>query len=147
MKKKAEQKALQEAEANKRRGEEFLALNKSKEDIITTSSGLQYRIIREGKGESPNEDDRIAMHFRSRTIDDVEFNSSYKHKAPIVIPMRGVIPAWREALLKMKPGAKWELFVHPDLAYGAREVGKNVGPYSTVIFELELVRIEKQESQ
>jgi FKBP-type peptidyl-prolyl cis-trans isomerase FklB len=138
-----EEKKVREAENNKKAGEAFLAENKKKEGVVTTPSGLQYKISNEGSGNSPSENDKVAIHFRSKTVDGVEFANSYKHKEPSVTPLRYLPKGLQEALLKMKPGSKWELFVPSDLAYGNREVAKGVGPNSTIIFELELVRVEK----
>jgi FKBP-type peptidyl-prolyl cis-trans isomerase FklB len=132
-----------EAQENKEKGIKFLEENAKKDGVKTTDSGLQYKVVQEGKGDSPTEDDRVLIHFRARNVDNIEFSNSYKHKTPIPTFVRSQIKAFREALVMMKKGAKWELYVPSELAYGQREVGKGVGPNSALIFELELVDIEK----
>jgi FKBP-type peptidyl-prolyl cis-trans isomerase FklB len=141
------EKVKKEAEFNKTNGIAFLEENKKKPGIITTPSGLQYEILTEGKGEPPTENDKVAIHFRSKITQGIEFANSYKHKEPVPVYVKGQIKGWREALVMMKPGAKWRLFVPSELAYGTREVGKGVGPNSTLIFELELVSVLKDDDK
>ena len=116
----------------KKENEEFLANNKSKEGIKVTESGLQYRIIKEGKGE----------HYKGTMIDGTEFDSSYERKEPTTFRADQVIKGWTEALTMMPVGSKWELYIPQELGYGSREAGK-IKPFSTLIFEVELISIEK----
>ena len=130
------------AKDNKDAGDAFLAKNKARTEVTTLSSGLQYRIIKEGTGTAPTLDDTVTTHYRGTLIDGTEFDSSYKRNEPVKFPVNGVIPGWTEALQLMKPGSKWELFIPSDLAYGERGAGHLIGPNSTLIFEIELLSIE-----
>ncbi len=147
MKIKEEQKNLRVAEENKVRGEKFLEENKTKEGVVTTKTGLQYKVVKEGEGEPPGYEDKVAIHFRGKTINGIEFSSTYKHKEPAVVPLRAQIAGMKEALQMMKPGSKWELVIPSKLAYREREVGRGIGPNSTLVFELELVRVEKTSAE
>lgn len=126
-------------------GQKFLEDNKKKQGVITLPSGLEYRIIKEGKGESPKATDVVTTHYRGKLIDGTEFDSSYNRGEPVKFTVNGVIPGWTEALQLMKPGAKWELFIPSKLAYGEHGVGQIIGPNSTLIFEVELLSVEKAE--
>jgi FKBP-type peptidyl-prolyl cis-trans isomerase FklB len=128
---------------NKAAGEKFLAENKTKEGVVTTESGLQYKIITEGKGAIPAKTDRVSVNYKGTLIDGTEFDSSYKNNKPAVFGASQVIPGWTEALTMMPVGSKWELYIPQDLAYGSRETGSQIKPFSTLIFEVELVGIEK----
>lgn len=128
-------------------GQKFLSDNKKNKDIITLPSGLQYRILKAGNGESPKPTDVVTTHYRGKLINGTEFDSSYKREEPVKFAVNGVIPGWTEALQLMKPGAKWELFIPPTLAYGEHGVGQIIGPNSTLIFEVELLTVEKPENQ
>lgn len=127
---------------NKAAGEKFLAENKGKEGVITTPSGLQYRILKEGKGEVPTSASRVKVNYKGTLIDGTEFDSSYKRNAPATFGVTQVIPGWTEALTMMPVGSKWELYIPQELAYGAREAGQ-IKPFSALIFEVELLSIEK----
>jgi FKBP-type peptidyl-prolyl cis-trans isomerase FklB len=127
---------------NKEAGEKFLAENKTKEGVVTTESGLQYKIIKEGKGAIPTATDRVSVNYKGTLIDGTEFDSSYKNNKPAVFGAGQVIKGWTEALTMMPVGSKWELYIPQDLAYGPRETGQ-IKPFSTLIFEVELVGIEK----
>ena len=116
---------------NKAAGEKFLAENKAKEGVKTTESGLQYKVITEGKG-----------NYKGTLIDGTEFDSSYKRNEPATFRANQVIKGWTEALTMMPVGSKWELYIPQELAYGSRESGQ-IKPFSTLIFEVELVGIEK----
>ncbi len=124
-------------------GKKFLAENAKKPGVKTTASGLQYKILTEGKGDSPKATDTVSTNYRGTLINGTEFDSSYKRNQPAKFPVNGVIKGWTEALQMMKPGAKWQLFVPSDLAYGERGAGGVIGPNSTLIFEVELLGIEK----
>lgn len=134
--------AQKKGENNKKEGEDFLTANAKKDGVITLSSGLQYKVIEEGDGASPTIDDTVETHYRGTLIDGTEFDSSYKRGKPAVFPVKGVIAGWTEALQKMKVGAKWQLFIPSDLAYGERGSGPQIGPNSTLIFDIELLGIK-----
>lgn len=144
-KQKAELKVI--AEKNKEEGEKFLTENKKRKEITTLPSGLQYRVMRDGKGASPKANDTIKAHYMGKLIDGKKFDSSYDRGEPARFAVNAVIPGWTEALQIMKPGAKWELFVPANLAYGEQGIGGIIGPNSTLIFEVELVEVEKNEAQ
>lgn len=138
----AEQRARLEKEAaeNLAAGTAFLEANKEKEGVKVLESGLQYKVITEGTGDTPTVDDKVQTHYRGTLIDGTEFDSSYKRNKPSEFPVKGVIKGWTEALQLMKEGAKWELFVPADLAYGERP-RPNIPPNSTLIFEIELIEV------
>lgn len=126
----------------KAENEKFLAENKNKEGVQTTESGLQYKVLVEGKGEVPAETARVKVHYKGTLIDGTEFDSSYQRNTPATFGVNQVIKGWTEALKMMPVGSKWQIFVPQELAYGARETGK-IKPFSTLIFEVELLEIEK----
>ena len=136
------EKTKQLADVNKKEGETFLAENKKKEGVKTLPSGLQYKVITEGKGKSPKETDTVTTHYRGTLIDGTEFDSSVKRGQPATFAVKGVIKGWTEALQLMKEGSKWQLFLPPDLAYGERGAGQQIGPNATLIFEVELISIQ-----
>ncbi|MGE5172664.1 MAG: FKBP-type peptidyl-prolyl cis-trans isomerase [Betaproteobacteria bacterium] len=135
------------AEKNKKEGDAFLAENKKKGGVKTLPSGLQYKVIKEGKGASPKETDTVTVHYRGTLIDGTEFDSSYKRNEPATFQVNGVIKGWTEALQLMKEGAKWQLFIPANLAYGERGAGGVIGPNATLIFEVELIKIGAKESK
>ena len=136
-------KAMEEKYAdNKAAGEKFLADNKAKEGVKTTESGLQYKVITEGKGEIPADTCKVKVNYKGTLIDGTEFDSSYKRNEPATFRANQVIKGWTEALTMMPVGSKWELYIPQELAYGSRESGQ-IKPFSTLIFEVELVGIEK----
>ena len=138
-------KALEEKYGeNKAAGEKFLAENKTKEGVVTTESGLQYKIIKAGKGEIPTKESTVKVNYKGTLIDGTEFDSSYKRNAPASFRADQVIKGWTEALTMMPVGSKWELYIPQELAYGARETGGQIKPFSTLIFEVELLEIEKK---
>jgi FKBP-type peptidyl-prolyl cis-trans isomerase FklB len=124
-------------------GEAFLAENAKKEGVKTTASGLQYKVIKSGTGESPKSTDTVKVHYHGTLIDGTVFDSSVQRGEPISFPVTGVIPGWVEALQLMKVGDKWQLFIPARLAYGERSPSPVIGPNSTLIFEVELLSIEK----
>lgn len=134
-----EQVKLEKYGENKKAGEAFLAENKQKDGVRTTASGLQYKIIAEGKGETPKEDSKVKVNYRGTLIDGTEFDSS-KDK-PASFRVSHLIKGWGEALTLMPVGSKWELYIPQELAYESREQ-RNIPPYSVLIFEVELVEIE-----
>jgi len=127
---------------NKREGSEFLAKNKEEDGIITLPSGLQYKELTPGSGAVPNLGSTVVVNYRGTFIDGTEFDSSAKNGDPLTIPVTSMIPGWKEAIQKMKIGAKWRLFIPQDLAYGEFGTGKLIGPYATLIFEVELLGIK-----
>ena len=136
-------KAMEEKYAdNKAAGEKFLAENKAKEGVKTTESGLQYKVITEGKGEIPADTCKVKVNYKGTLIDGTEFDSSYKRNEPATFRANQVIKGWTEALTMMPVGSKWELYIPQELAYGSRESGQ-IKPFSTLIFEVDLVGIEK----
>jgi len=135
------EKAQAEANTNKDAGAKFLEANKSKEGIKTTASGLQYKVLSEGKGKSPKATDTVKVHYKGTLIDGTQFDSSYDRNEPAEFPVNGVIKGWTEALQLMKAGSKWQLFIPSDLAYGPR--GRpSIPPNSVLIFEVELLDVK-----
>ncbi|RPJ06443.1 MAG: FKBP-type peptidyl-prolyl cis-trans isomerase [Deltaproteobacteria bacterium] len=131
-------------EKNKTEGEAFLAENKKKEGMITVPSGLQYKVMKAGSGKKPKATDTVTVHYRGTLIDGTEFDSSYKRGQPVSFPVNGVIPGWSEAVQMMEEGAKWQIFVPSNLAYGERGAGRDIGPHATLIFEIELISIQEK---
>jgi FKBP-type peptidyl-prolyl cis-trans isomerase FklB len=120
---------------------QFLALNAEKEGVIVRPSGLQYRVIKEGTGAKPGLHDKVTVNYRGTLIDGTEFDSSYKRGKPAHFQLNRVIKGWTEGLALMQEGAKWELFIPPELAYGERGAGQLIGPDETLIFEVELIKV------
>ena len=131
------------AAENKASGEAFLAENAKQEGVVVTESGLQYKIIEPGQGDSPGPADVATVHYRGTLIDGTQFDSSYDRGQPASFPVGGVIAGWSEALQLMKPGAKWQLFIPAELAYGERGAGQDIGPNSTLLFDVELISVEQ----
>lgn len=128
-------------EKTKKEGESFLAENKKKNGVITLASGLQYKIIKNGRGKTPKATDSVSVHYRGTLIDGTEFDSSIKREQPATFNVNGVIPGWTEALQLMREGSKWQLFVPSNLAYGERGAGGVIGPNAVLIFDVELIAI------
>jgi len=122
-------------------GEVFLAENAKKDGVTVLESGLQYRVITEGSGAKPSATDQVTTHYHGSLINGKVFDSSVDRGEPATFPVNGVIPGWVEALQLMPVGSKWELFVPYNLAYGERGAGQDIKPYSTLIFEVELIAI------
>src|ERR1700692_644294 len=131
------------AEKNKANGKKFLDDNAKKADVKTTPSGLQYKVIKEGKGDKPKDTDVVETNYRGTTLDGKEFDSTAKHPNASSFPVNGVIKGWSEALKMMPVGSKWELYVPSDLAYGDEGAGDDIAPGSTLVFEVELLSIKK----
>lgn len=129
---------------NKLAGEKFLAENANKEGVKTTASGLQYKIIKEGNGEIPTDSSTVKVHYKGTLIDGTEFDSSYKRNEPASFHVKGVIPGWTEALLMMPVGSKWELYIPQELAYGSQNRSAQIKPFSALVFEIELLGIDKK---
>jgi FKBP-type peptidyl-prolyl cis-trans isomerase len=126
---------------NKKKGEAFLAENKSKDGVVALSDGLQYRILKAGDGRKPSEADTVVCNYRGTLIDGTEFDSSHRQGQPATLKVSGVIPGWREALMLMPAGSRWQLFIPPQLAYGQQGSGR-IGPNETLLFEVELVDVK-----
>lgn len=137
-----ELKAEQLAETNKKESDEFLAANKAKDGVVTLPSGLQYKVLEEGTGPKPSASDMVTVNYRGTLLNGTEFDSSYKRGQPATFNVGQIIKGWTEALQLMPVGSKWELYIPPDLAYGARGAGQNIGPNSALIFEVELISIQ-----
>lgn len=130
-------------EENKAAGIAFLAENAKKPNIVTTASGLQYEVLTPGTGtKSPSATDNVTVHYRGTTLDGEEFDSSYKRGAPATFPLNGVIPGWTEGVQLMKEGAKYRFYIPSELAYGERGAGRVIGPNATLIFDVELIKIQ-----
>jgi FKBP-type peptidyl-prolyl cis-trans isomerase FklB len=132
-----------EKNMNLKASEEFLAANATKEGVVTLPSGLQYKIIEEGSGDSPQKTDQVRVHYHGTFVDGKVFDSSIERNEPIVFGVDQVIPGWTEALLLMKPGAKWMLYIPSSLAYGEQGAGGVIGPNQALIFEVQLIEIVK----
>jgi FKBP-type peptidyl-prolyl cis-trans isomerase FklB len=128
---------------NLREGRTFLEENGKKEGVVILPSGLQYRVIEEGSGASPKPTGKVTVHYRGTLLDGTEFDNSYSHGLPATFQVDEVIMGWYEALKLMREGSRWELFIPPDLAYGATGAGAAIGPHSTLIFEVELLVVHK----
>lgn len=140
---KMEQKQKEAGDTNKKEGEAFLAANKSKEGVVALPSGLQYKVLTQGTGPKPTATDTVNCNYRGTLINGTEFDSSAKHGGPATFPVNGVIKGWTEALQLMPVGSKWQLFIPSELAYGERGTpGGEIGPNSTLVFEVELVSIQ-----
>jgi len=144
MMKKQQAEAQKVGDANKQAGQAFLAANKAKPGVVTLPSGLQYKIITEGTGPKPTAADTVVTNYRGTLIDGTEFDSSYKRGEPATFPVGQVIKGWTEALQLMPVGSKWQLFIPSDLAYGERSPGGEIGPNSTLIFDIELMSIQEK---
>jgi len=148
---KAEEKRKQQEEARKQQGEKnktegaaFLAENKAKPGVTTLPSGLQYKVLTEGSGESPKATDVVTVNYKGTLTDGTEFDSSYTRGQPATFALNGVIKGWTEAVQLMKPGAKWQIVVPSDLAYGERGSGAKIAPNATLVFEIELISFKAQ---
>lgn len=146
MMKKAQQKQMAsqgDAQKNAEESKAFLEKNAKAEGVKVTASGLQYKVITEGKGKSPKETDQVTVNYRGTLPNGKEFDSSYKRGQPATFPVNGVIRGWTEALQMMKPGAKWMLWIPPELAYGPNGAGADIGPNQALIFEVELLDVKE----
>lgn len=139
-----EAEGMRQGQSNLEAGNAFLESNKSKEGVVTTESGLQYEVLEEGSGPSPEADDRVRVHYHGTTIDGTVFDSSVERGEPAVFGVGQVIPGWTEALQMMKVGGKWKVYIPSDLAYGERGAGGDIGPNSVLIFEVELLEIVEE---
>lgn len=140
---KMEKEAMELGRKNAREGEDFLSKNKKMKNVKTLPSGLQYIVLKKGKGSQPGLNDRVVTHYKGTLIDGTVFDSSYDRKQPATFSVNEVIKGWTEALQLMHVGAKWKLFIPAHLAYGQRGAGRMIGPNSTLVFEIELLKVKK----
>ncbi len=140
---KAAEEAKAAAAANLKKGEAFLLANGKKEGVMTTKSGLQYRVVKKGDGASPLASDEVTVHYEGRLINNKVFDSSIKRGQPATFPVNGVIKGWTEALQLMKEGAEYELYIPAELAYGTRGAGQDIGPNEVLIFKVSLIKVKK----
>jgi len=131
-----------QAEGAIQAGKDFLAENAKKEGVVTLESGLQYEIMTEGNGAKPAATDQVECHYHGTLTDGTVFDSSVERGEPAVFPVNGVIQGWVEALQLMPVGSKWRLAIPSDLAYGERGAGQQIGPHTTLVFEVELLAIK-----
>ncbi|MCE2846344.1 MAG: FKBP-type peptidyl-prolyl cis-trans isomerase [Sphingobacteriales bacterium] len=128
---------------NLNKGQAFLEENKSKSGVKVTASGLQYIVMKEGNGAKPGLNDKVTTHYHGTLTDGTVFDSSVERGQPASFPVSGVIPGWTEALQLMSVGSKWKLFLPSNLAYGERGAGGKIGPNAVLVFEVELLSIDK----
>ncbi len=133
----------EQAETNMQEGEEFLAENKAKDGVVETASGLQYIVLAQGEGPSPVAADRVTVHYEGKLLDGKVFDSSYERGEPAEFLLSAVISGWTEGVQLMKVGSKYRFFVPSELGYGVRGAGQDIGPNATLIFEVELISIER----
>ncbi len=123
-------------------GTAFFAKNGTAEGVVTTKTGLQYKVVTAGDGKKPTAEDTVKVHYRGTLLDGTEFDSSYARGEPVTFPVNAVIPGWTEALQLMPVGSKWQVFIPSDLGYGAGGAGDKIGPNAALIFDVELLSIE-----
>jgi FKBP-type peptidyl-prolyl cis-trans isomerase FklB len=128
-------------------GRAFLAANKAQQGVTTTPDGLQYKVLKQGDGPKPTAGDSVVCNYRGTLLNNKEFDSSYKRGQPATFPVSGVIKGWTEALQLMPVGSKWQIVVPPELGYGARGAGADIGPNSTLVFEIELLSIQPKDTK
>ena len=139
--------SARDAKKTKEEGEKFLAENKSKKDVFTTESGLQYQVVTEGTGDKPTATDKVKVHYTGTLLDGTKFDSSVDRGEPMEFPVNGVIKGWTEVLQLMPVGSKYIVWIPSDLAYGERGAGQDIKPNSTLKFEIELLEIVKDKKQ
>ncbi|MEO5376515.1 MAG: FKBP-type peptidyl-prolyl cis-trans isomerase [Magnetococcus sp. DMHC-6] len=130
------------ADKNLKEGVDFLTKNKSEKGVVTTASGLQYLVLTQGNGPKPTPTDKVQVHYKGTLLDGTEFDSSYKRNKPVTFPLGNVIPGWTEGVQLMNVGSKYRLFIPSELAYG-KQGPRGIGPNATLVFEIELLAIEK----
>jgi FKBP-type peptidyl-prolyl cis-trans isomerase len=132
---------------NSEESKKFLSENAKQEGVKTTETGLQYKILKEGDGLSPKPEDFVSVHYRGTFTDGTEFDSSYAKGEPQRFQTDAVIKGWTEALQMMKVGSQWEIFVPPDLAYGRNGMGQKIPPNTVLVFQIELLAVEKEKNE
>lgn len=138
----AQQKMMADAEKNKAISTEFLARNKAKNTVKTTASGLQYEVMKEGKGKKPSLKDKVKVHYTGTLVTGAKFDSSHDRGQPAEFPLNGIIKGWQEALQLMPEGSVWKLYIPPELAYGA-QAQPGIPPFSVLVFDVELLEVKK----
>ena len=133
-----------EIKDNKTIGREFLEENAKNDSVIQTESGLQYMVLKEGTGAKPGPTDEVTVHYTGKLINGTVFDSSVERGEPATFPLNKVIPGWTEGLQLMSEGAKYRLFIPSELAYGEKGAGEQILPNSTLIFDVELIKVEKK---
>ena len=144
---KQEAKMQAEGQKNQKAADEFLATNKAKKGVVTTASGLQYEVVKEGTGASPKATDQVTVHYTGTLLDGTKFDSSVDRGQPATFPVNQVIPGWTEALQLMKVGGKYKLYIPPALGYGERGAGGEIGPNALLVFDVELLGIGEPAAQ
>ena len=135
----------QQIKDNKTLGREFLEQNAKNDSVVQTTSGLQYMVLKEGTGAKPGPTDKVTVHYTGKLLDGTVFDSSVERGEPATFPLDQVIPGWTEGLQLMSEGAKYRLFIPSELAYGSKGAGDNILPNSTLIFDVELIKVEKND--
>jgi FKBP-type peptidyl-prolyl cis-trans isomerase len=138
----AQAKAMEDAQKNKGTSDQFLAQNKAKPNIKSTASGLQYEVLKEGKGKKPTLKDKVQVHYTGTLVGGQKFDSSHDRGQPAEFPVNGIIKGWQEALQMMPEGSVYRLYIPPDLAYGA-QAQPGIPPFSVLIFDVELLKVTK----
>jgi len=131
------------ADRNLKASEAFLEKNKKEKDIVSLPSGVQYKVMKKGSGKKPAPTDTVSVNYRGTLIDGTEFDSNTNSGKPVTFPINGVIQGWQEVLPLMEEGSKWQVFIPPALAYGERGTGGTIGPNEALIFDIELVKVDK----
>lgn len=135
------EKTQEQAQQNIEEGSAFMGEFRELEDVVETESGILYRVINEGEGEKPGAEDVVTVHYQGTTVDGTVFDSSIERGEPATFPLNQVIPGWTEILQLMPQGSKWEVVIPPEQAYGDQQAGPQIGPNSTLIFEIELIEV------
>ncbi|MFO7728249.1 MAG: FKBP-type peptidyl-prolyl cis-trans isomerase [Desulfonatronovibrio sp.] len=135
------EKTQQQAQQNIEEGTAFMDEFRERENVVETESGILYRVITEGEGEKPEAEDVVTVHYQGTTVDGTVFDSSIERGEPATFPLNQVIPGWTEILQLMPQGSKWEVVIPPEQTYGDQEAGPQIGPNSTLIFEIELIEV------
>lgn len=133
--------AIEKGKVARKEGEDFLAANGKKENVVTLPSGLQYQVLKEGDGKKPKATDKVRCHYEGTLINGTVFDSSYKRGEPAVFPLNQVIAGWTEGLQLMQEGAKYRFFIPYNLAYGERGAGASIPPYAALVFDVELIDV------
>jgi len=139
---KKQAKMAETAAKKQKQADAFLAKNAKEKGVVVTATGLQYKVLEQGKGKSPTSEDKVVAHYTGKLLDGTVFDSSVERGEPATFPVSGVIKGWQEALPMMKEGAKWQLVIPANLAYEDRGIGNIIGPNETLMFDIELVSIE-----
>lgn len=141
MQRRQQEEAAKMADINKAAGEEFLAKNGQRKEVVTTPTGLQYEVLTMGNGPKPAANDQVEVHYTGKLIDGTVFDSSIERGVPATFGVTQVIPGWVEALQLMPVGSKWRLYIPSNLAYGPQGAGPVIGPHATLIFDVELLKV------